>query len=415
MHEKHQRQAGTESALNSPSVMDESRKTTETKADPTAARSLASEYAKKIGTCLVPVIALYGADARAHLPETNPNNIETRVYVTDGPRADLVRAPLGTVPVGLKPEESVSVVWMSKGLKCDGGKLENPEKYLVPPSTELSCTTETGDNIMNGVTSVTARVPAPLTAGSYSFDVSGCDTCRRDIAVTPLAPVLTEESGYTRPQVDENISKIDGGENCCDLSAGLIIKPDMGDSTATEGYGANMEFQARPHENFGIGMQYSYSVADVWLNPELQRGLWTDNTHPEHLHQLHAKGVFTAPVITGDHDWLRLEVGGLLGGSIWHYENMPYDQYQGDVGADNYSWQVKSSQNQTRMTFDVGATAGARFYPHKNVMLQVGVDAITNVNGHDRIRSENTQTYAEPENSDHDLRLDVKANLGVSF
>ncbi len=378
-------------------------------------QSLTHSTAGKVGICLASLLAAQGR-ADAHTPETDPNHIATRVYVASGPQSAQVDVPEGnSTSLAVNRDDALSVVWMSKKFSCDGQTPANAADFKVPTSAQLSCYTEQTPGVMQGVTAVTARVPAPMQNGQYSFDVNDCNDCARDISVTVKAPVLTEDTGYARQELDQKLSEIGDNETCCELSGGVLLQPDINSSTATPGVGANLLFQARPHENFGVGLQYSYSVADVWLNPEFQRSEWTDNTHPEHLHQIHARGVFTLPLIRGDHDWLRLEAGALFGTSIWHYEGMPYDQYTGQLDENTYSWQVQSAQNQTHMTFDVGGTAGVSFYPHKHIVLQVGADGLVNVNGHDRMRSSNTDERIEPENDDRDFRLGLRGNLGVAF
>ncbi len=335
----------------------------------------------------------------------DPAAFVTRVFVTRGQETT---GQVNGSSVHLNSDETLSVVWMSSALKCDGSSPAEAGKFSAPSGAALTCATET-QGVMSGITAVTARVPAPLSSGSYSFNVEGCASCARDIMVTTNDPFLTTTTGYDRDQVDAKLSEVGNSDNCCDLAGGYIMMPDTSDSTATMGHGFNLLFQARPHKWFGLGLQYSYLVSNVWLNP-LLRDPFTDDDQPEHLHQIHGRAVLSAPVIEGDHDWLRLEIGALIGGSIWHYETLQYKQYLG-------TGQLEASNNETIGTFDLGATGGVNFYPHENVLLQLGIDAVTNVNGINRMRSNTTAAEREePESGDgHDLRLGMRFNLGVAF
>ncbi len=338
-----------------------------------------------------------------------PSGVATRVFVTAG---EQVTGQVNGPAVHLTSSENLSVVWMAPSLRCAGGRPENADSFSVPSGAELTCMTD-NSGVTSGITAVTARLAAPVSSGNYRFGVNGCASCARNITVTTNSPFLTTDTGYTRDQVNEEVSKVSHrGDNCCDLAGGYLLMPDTADSTASEGHGFNLMFQTRPLEMLGVGLQYTYSVQNVWLN-QYERDAWTDDDQPEHLHQLHGRVVFSAPVA----DWCRLEVGGLVGAGIWHYESFAYDQYQGSQPDGSYTWQTENVNNQTQTTFDVGGTGGVNFYPTDHFLIQLGIDAVTNVNGINRVRA-NTETPNRmlPDGEDgHDLRLALKLNLGVAF
>jgi len=337
---------------------------------------------------------------------TNGEGIETRVVVSEGNQA------VGVVngdDVLLTSNENLSVVWMGRNLHCSGGQPSNSGDFKIPGEAILSCRTESS-GVMAGITEVVAKVPAPLSSRDYKFELTGCNTCTRNLDVTVDATYLTTDSGYTRDEVDERVEEAGDGANCCDLLAGYAMYPDASDATASMGHGVRIQFQARPLDMLGLGVQYMYTTQTVWLNPYYSDA-FTDDDHPEHLHSILGRVVFSGPVIREgkSRDWLRLEIGGLIGGSLWHYETYQFDQLD--------NMRMVAQNNRDVGTFDLGGTAGIKFFPFKHFLIAVEFDGLVNVNPHNRMAmTTNAPERQEPTDEDgHFFRPYVDFSLGGAF
>lgn len=337
----------------------------------------------------------------------DPSAFVTRVFVA---RGEEVTGQVNGPAVHLNADESLSVVWMSSALRCDGSRPADAGKFSAPSGAALSCSTETS-GVMSGITAVTARVAAPLSSGTYSFGVAGCSTCARNITVTTTAPFLTTDTGYNRDQVDEKVSKNGGGRNMFDLMAYGTVGPDVSDATSSAAVGGGLYFGIRPLKALELGVSYRYATQNVWITPELA-AYADDNEHPEHQHFVLAHARFSYPVIEdGDREYLRLWAGLGLGMGIYQYENFMWKQYPETL-------QVRSQNNETLSTFEVSPEAGLNVYVHQNILLGAFVAAPVNVNGMNRYREDvgGVASRSEPESGDdHYFKLTVGLAAGGSF
>ncbi len=334
--------------------------------------------------------------------------VATRVFVTQG---EQVTGQVNGPAVHLTNNETLSVVWMAPSLKCAGGRPENAGQFSVPSGAELSCMTDS-EGVTSGITAVTARLAAPVSSGSYSFGVSGCASCARDITVTTSTP-LTTDTGYTREMVDEKVEEatVRGGRNMFDLMAFGTVGPDVDDATSSSAIGGGLYFGIRPLKALELGVSYRYATQNVWITPELAP-LADDQDHPEHQHFILAHARFSYPVIEdGDREYLRLYVGAGLGLGVYQYENYMWKQYPETL-------QVRSQNNETVSTFEIAPEAGLNVYVHKNVLLGAFVQAPVNVNGQDRFREDlgGVPSRSEPESgNDHYFKLTFGFAAGGSF
>jgi len=311
--------------------------------------------------------------------------ITTRVIVSNGRQATGV---VNGSAVDLNNNEDLSVVWHSRNFTCNGGV---PGGATFTASGTLTCKPITS-GVMAGQVAVRAKLEGPVNAGSYNFGVAGCPSCTRNLAVT-RSDYLTTDTGYTRPEVDSMVEESgNGGDSCCEANIGYALAPDSDDATSAMGHGFGLAFLVRPLRLLEVGASYRYSAQDVWLNQYL-RDDYTDDDHTEHTHAIMGRVLFSYPVVEGDHDWLRLGIGGLIGSTIWHYEEFHYDQLN--------NGRLVFQNNSTDVTFDLGLTAGVLFAFHEHIGLRVDYDGQTNVNGHNRTRANtNAGEREEPVNQD---------------